>query len=304
MKKILVSDLIGTLFPYDYEEFNELYGDISKAELLKHDDEDYKKYLIDKMILILKNNLKPFLEDGNYLYIVTSVHDHESLDFIVKNFFLRIYDIFNEYSNNIFFFASCNSRELNCLYNIEEFEKLNNGIASFNNGMTIVCIKDKEQVYEHIKNIYDYHLYAVGDTESTDLKMLLKCIELGGKSCFIYESLYSNIRFNLGITLNRYISNNFDDSEIDSKEKYQKLVQNILKLMSERRLEITDLQNNNIFYEIRENYNFYNKYDPNGDRNNLISDISEISKLLIYKTFQEFLQNEIQKVDYTKILKE
>ena len=195
MKKILVTDLMGTLVLDSFAELHYLYGDSNikdtdgtgydvKAfdkQFVNIDDkksidaEKYENYLLNKPILKLKTFFEPFLKEGNYIYIVSAINNHGCLREIILS---KIYELFHEYSNNIFFFESFGHKWFDrMLEHAEGFSKIEKNIAYFDNGMKIHFINEKEQVYDYIE--YPCKLYAIGDDTQSDLGMLLKCIELG-----------------------------------------------------------------------------------------------------------------------------
>ena len=303
MKKILAADLLGTLIPESFNDMYHLYGDYNikyinswsdNAEFINInnkkpvDTEKYENYLVEKSILKLKILLEPFFKENNNLYIVSAIDDHGFLDFFANYFFSRIYKLFHEYSNNIFFFGSIDDmNRLNEIKDAKGFSKIEKNMAYFDNGMKIQFINGKKQVYDYIENLYPSKLYAIGDDTQSDLGMLLKCIELGGKSSFIVKKLYD---FDLSKELNIYANNNLPDDE--STEKFIAFMEKIYKDMSCGDLEIMDIVENNLFYEINEIYNVrlslgFCREDE------LVNDIAMISKIQIYPFFLQFAQNNL-----------
>lgn len=315
MKKILIADLLGTLIPENFIDMYYLYGDynIKYIHNLNGDDEDkfininnqkqvdtkkYANYLIEKSILKLKILLELFLKENNNLYIVSEISSHGSLDIFTNDFFSKIYELFHEYSNNIFFFGGISDiNRLNEIKNVEGFSRIKKNIAYFDNGMKIQFINKKEQVYDYIENLYPGKLYAIGNNAQSDLGMLLKCIELGGKSSFIVEELYD---FDLNKEIIKYIDNNFipDFDRLDKsvrKEMNKKFIayeEKIYKDMACGNLEMMDIVENNLFYEIKEDYNAHLRWDLLRE-DGLINDIAMISKIQIYPSFLQFAQDNL-----------
>ena len=303
MKKILVADLLGTLIPESFNDMYHLYGDYNikyinswnnNAEFINInnqkpvDTEKYENYLVEKSILKLKILLEPFFKENNNLYIVSAIDDHGFLDFFADYFFSRIYKLFHEYSNNIFFFGSIDDmNRLNEIKDAKGFSKIEKNMAYFDNGMKIQFINGKKQVYDYIENLYPSKLYAIGDDTQSDLGMLLKCIELGGKSSFIVKKLYD---FDLSKELNIYANNNLPDDE--STEKFIAFMEKIYKDMSCGDLEIMDIVENNLFYEIKENYN-ERLFLGLCREDEIINDIAMISKIQIYPSFLQFAQDNL-----------
>ena len=308
MKKILIADLLGTLIPEPFNDMYHLYGDYNikyinswnnNAEFINInnqkpvDTEKYENYLVEKSILKLKILLEPFLKENNNLYIVSEISSHGSLDIFTNDFFSKIYELFHEYSNNIFFFGGISDiNRLNEIKNAEGFSRIEKNIAYFDNGMKIQFINKKEQVYDHIENLYPGKLYAIGNNAQSDLGMLLKCIELGGKSSFIVEELYD---FDLNKEIIKYIDNNFipDFDRLDKsvrKEMNKKFIayeEKIYKDMACGNLEMMDIVENNLFYEIKHNYNNSIEHDKH------INDITMISKIQICPSLLHFVSNNL-----------
>lgn len=313
MKKILVADLLGTLIPESFNDMYHLYGDYNikyinswsdNAEFINInnkkpvDTEKYENYLVEKSILKLKILLEPFFKENNNLYIVSAIDDHGFLDFFANYFFSRIYKLFHEYSNNIFFFGSIDDmNRLNEIKDAKGFSKIEKNMAYFDNGMKIQFINGKKQVYDYIENLYPGKLYAIGNNAQSDLGMLLKCIELGGKSSFIVEELYD---FDLNKEIIKYIDNNFipDFDRLDKsvrKEMNKKFIayeEKIYKDMACGNLEMMDIVENNLFYEIKEDYNAHLRWDLLRE-DGLINDIAMISKIQIYPSFLQFAQDNL-----------
>ena len=186
---------------------------------------------------------------------------------------------------------------LNEIKDAKGFSKIEKNMAYFDNGMKIQFINGKKQVYDYIENLYPSKLYAIGDDTQSDLGMLLKCIELGGKSSFIVEELYD---FDLNKEIIKYIYNNFIpvfdylDKSVrkEMNKKFIAYEEKIYKDMSCGDLEIMDIVENNLFYEINEIYNVrlslgFCREDE------LVNDIAMISKIQIYPSFLQFAQNNL-----------
>ena len=334
MKKILVTDLMGTLVLDSFAELHYLYGDSNikdtdgtgydvKAfdkQFVNIDDkksidaEKYENYLLNKPILKLKTFFEPFLKEGNYIYIVSAINNHGCLREIILS---KIYELFHEYSNNIFFFESFGHKWFDrMLEHAEGFSKIEKNIAYFDNGMKIHFINEKEQVYDYIE--YPCKLYAIGDDANSDLEMLLKCIELGGKSSFIVKNLYNNLydhKFDLRLEIDKYTCNNFlkwdspismaeimyynffkdynkwsETLGVQDKKVIEKLTafrEKIYKDMACGNLEVMDIVENNLFYEIKHNYNNSIEHDKH------INDITMISKIQICPSLLHFVSNNL-----------
>lgn len=224
MPKILVADLFGTLIPDDIEYTNYLYGNIDKwktnnkiYEILN--DKSYSEYLIEKLCLQCANDLKKFLNDGNELIIVSDLAAHEiNLPFLYEKFIKKL----TNYCNKTFKFyivvkggaGDFDKKDLQS-YITENY--MENGINYIiYKGYKFGLLDKKEDVFKGAQcefNLDEYELYSIGN-DYKDIPMLVKCIELGGKSSLLEYELYSNKKFsettldeaiNYRLSIERYI---------------------------------------------------------------------------------------------------
>lgn len=204
MSKILVSDLIGTLIPTDAESLEYLYGkdghiDPINLIVYTNDNEDATKYrqyyeeLKDKFFVHLRRDLDSFFKEGNYLYVVTAVDSHESASLILKEFIRRLYYNFKNYEEQIEFFFKGRETDLKDLAKVTDISEENGSIyVKSEDGIVVNFIDDKTKVFDFVKEKHDLtldELFSIGDTKD-DIPMLLKCIELGGKSSIIDNFMY------------------------------------------------------------------------------------------------------------------
>lgn len=197
MTKILISDLFGTAIPDNIETCDYLYGKGMKrkniVEISKN--KEYNNYLLDKIAQQFMFTLKNFLDDGNQLIIVSDLTGHDTtVDFILDEILNRFY----KYNN---FRVYLVTKEGNSTFDIRKFsDKITkyyteNGISyMIYNGHKIGLIERKIQIFDILKKYYNLEnadIYAVGNS-SSDVPMLVKCIEKGGKSSILHNVFYTN----------------------------------------------------------------------------------------------------------------
>lgn len=197
MAKILVSDLIGTLIPNNIMEVHNLYGKCREKDWNNiFDDKEYHNYLMEKFPEQCINDLDKFLNDGNILYIVSDLSCHDSnIKFILDRIISRLH----RYSNNDFnvFLVKYGGRcdfNLDLISNKITFKYTEEGVDYFiYDGYTVGIIPKKEDIFNIISNKYNIEeneLLSIGNSKN-DIPMLIKCMELGGKSSLLHYLLYS-----------------------------------------------------------------------------------------------------------------
>lgn len=202
MKKILVTDLFGTLVPDNFEQAHNLYGNGKKPNLLEiTGDKDYLRYLVEKISEQSMNDLNKFLDEGNIAFIVCNLTAHDiTIDIILDKLIKR----FHNYSDNnfyLFFVANDNAGyfDIKRLSNEATDKYVENGVNYFvYNNDKIVIIKKKEDVFDIIKNKYnlqDYKLFSIGNKQD-DIPMLIKSVELGGRGSLLNYELYTDEELN------------------------------------------------------------------------------------------------------------
>lgn len=193
MSKVLVTDFFGTLIPGNAFITDKLYGNhrsvYNQNYQLDFSDKEKLDYAINKMNLHTSIFLKPFLEEGNRLVIVTSADSHDPADWVYQNLVSEIIKYSSEYSSQISLFFQSESTAQDVLRNLKEvvsiYEKDGVMYATDSNGFTFSLIRLKEQVFDFL-TISGDELYAIGD-DFPDFSMLSKCMQLGGKSSIINE---------------------------------------------------------------------------------------------------------------------
>lgn len=197
MKKILVADLLGTLIPANIEKLEHFYGKgihHHSVDEIFSDDAYYEKQ-IDDMFIHLKRDIDNFLNEGNYLYIVSAIDSHDPIEFVYTNLVTRIKSSLKEYNKQVFIFLKGNDDDLKELSLIAEVTKEAGFIHTQDNeGFIINFINRKEDVYKFINQHHDLtknKLYSIGDSQN-DILMLLNYIQLGGESSIIDNNMYNN----------------------------------------------------------------------------------------------------------------
>ena len=316
MKKILISDLYGTLIPGDLTDLEYLYSRGTKLHSHEEifDSEEYFTILKDKMFTHLAIQLREFLANGNYLNIVTATDTHDSPSIIFCELLGRLYKNMVDYRDRISLFmigGQHNLKELSTVAPIME----RNGItyAGDFNGLFVTCLKDKIEAFDFIQerqNVENASLYAIGDSDN-DIPMLFRCIDSGGQSALICHRLYaceqdtdeilyltalSKANMKMEKELHQLYPNL---SMIDSKTyeeiyfKYQEEIwfpyyslekEKLYKMLHEGNLDLLELMKRQEIYDILKSYNdthsLFFKKEP--------VDMERMNELSIYPTFSDF----------------
>lgn len=264
MNKILVSDLYGTLIS---------------------DDEDKKFWTKDgyfdgeKNTIKLINDLSDFLNGENYLYIVSGGNNHDGADFTYEEIIKNIYKFINE-KNKDKIYVFFQGEETIIDNQLKKMKKVSDGnyLKFLDDNTSLYYVSEKEKVYDFILDRHDiskYELFSIGDSEN-DVNMLNRCVELGGVSTIInetlnyYEKNSNNIKRAISkkvsllrtIAYNNYVINNnidyFDETIDENIPSYNELYIEISKKIDELLLN-GDISKNDIYAmgiysEILENY--------------------------------------------------
>lgn len=291
MKKIVVSDLIGTIIPTNYLDANYRYY--------------MKEFDIDRMYFHISNSLIQFLKDDNYLIIVSSPGKHGTIDYTFNTLTEKLYLSLYEYKDKIKFY-SCLERD--CETGIE---RLNNVATIENiNGMKIAkskfsdfyskIIEEKSDVFNFVQNEFDLtncELYSLGDS-SFDFNMLLKCQELGGISCVICDDFFEADNVQI---IDKYIrllaakkgrlkyfrENNREVSNLNTIKLFSMMDEERNKMYDELKQEKIDSN------EIMRQYFLYRFLDSSEVKNDIMRinhcfPVEEILKFKVYPTFDSF----------------
>lgn len=211
MPKILVADLFGTIIPNNILNANYLYGNIDKYKDINEIcyDKNQHEYLMEKLCLQCANDLKKFLNDGNELIIASDLSAHElNLTFIYEEIIEKILKYcgknFNLYMVTKGGASGFRLEELKPKIT-EEYNEHGIDYIVFE-GYKIGLLDKKEDIFKVVQSKFDleeYELYSIGN-DYKDIPMLVRCIELGGKSSLLNYNLYSN-ELVLRITLDQAI---------------------------------------------------------------------------------------------------
>ena len=321
MKKILISDFIGTLVPDDIEraEYQCGYGDLlnTSSQLSTIlDDQKYSNKILDKMIVLLDRNLKDFLESGNIIKIVTSDAGHcEGIDYFLNSIVPRFKSL-KQYTGQLEIWFSDISTDANMYFlgKVNLFEE-NGHVYFIHNNIKFGVLNKKEDIFNIVLDQYNLgnvQLYALGN-DFKDIMMLIRCMELGGKSALIKQNLYTYQEYlnksithiigdkahtdylimveNLALkkypnfsTLN-YLEKRNIIKTICNEVPYDKWVEErketLYKLLLSQQLDINEIFEEAIVYEML-NYSYcdelrYRLFSPN-----------KYDKLRVYSTFRQF----------------
>lgn len=308
MKKILVSDLIGTLIPDSINSLESKYrigNKILNDEELFHQKEYYET-LKNKMFEKLKLYLLDFFSEDNRLFIVTSSqHSHDSLDFTINELITRFYSTFFDYKDKISFFVVCNQDELSRLDKTYNFEFYENYTAYFNTGLQIKFIESKDRIFDCIGKEYGlekYDVYIIGDDWSIDKDMLLKGMAIGGKSSLIRSDFYDDesiddilwktVMREYEITINPQWDEetNEEDYSISNAFKYQKL-KYLYSQVQKGEINIQELMTQNMLYELMKMENLLVGRHPECQK----IDFESIKSISIYPTFEDYSRRALMK---------
>lgn len=308
MKKILVSDLIGTLIPDSMDSLESKYrigNKILNGEELFHQKEYYDT-LKNKMFEKLKLHLLDFFNGDNCLFVVTSSqqrgasHSHDNLDFTINEIITRFYSIFCDYKDKISFFVVCDQDELSRLDKTYNFEFYENYIASFNTGLQITFIESKDRIFDYIGKEYDlekYDIYTIGDDWLIDKDMLLKGMAIGGKSSLIRSDFYTDesiddilwktVRREYEITINPQWDEetSLKDYSIFRTFTYQKL-KDLYSQVQNGEINIQELMTQNMLYELMKKENLIANLHSKCQK----IDFERIKSISIYPTFEAYSQ--------------
>lgn len=300
MKKILFTDLFGTL--------------ISPSESIA------KKYYgsIEKEISLVCNYLNEFLKDGNYIAIVTEPGRHNNFGKVFNRILTDIDScILDNLRDNVTYYLQGKGK-----ISIEDniIKKELNGKQYYigaNSVKAIAIDKKDEAINDFIESINEkYQIYCIGDSEF-DIPMLLKSQELLGNSAIIHtylnrenrtkkqiieNALYSEYHFQMiklieGKNAEEVMLNPVDKQQLELLKEREERKQKLYNLLDEGKLDLDMLNKNYSKAMICEMYrslnfigksNFYENYPFNEQVRQSVMDMS------CYSSFDEY---------YSKVLK-
>lgn len=220
MKKVLVTDLFGTLIPDDRKsELLYYYGNGNELEVT---DVSFLNKVFEKGLI----SLKRFLKDGNEVYLVTDISTHDKPSVILSMIINRFFSNLEEYKENIHIFLS---GSLN-LYkeDLKSVSIQKDSDCYIFNDFEFYRIENKEDVFDYVLKehmLYQELLFVIGNSEK-DMPMLVKGIELGGRSSLINNFLY---RYDDDLDLDNLIisivrrNNHISYLELDSMNEEERL---------------------------------------------------------------------------------
>lgn len=279
MKKILVTDLFGTLIADDNaNEMLYYYGDGS-------DENITSDYFLDKVFEKSLINLIKFLDNGNDVYLVTSFEGHDCPSTILTKVISRFYDKVKDYKDNVHIFLSGKSDT----YLLRDLESVSTKIGEdhyvFGN-FDFYKIPGKEYVFDFVLSnhkLYQEKLFVIGNSE-TDLPMLIKGIELGGQSSIIDNQLW---RFEPEMDLN-YLINKEVYAIVDDLDDDLRIYTERMKLYQQLRdgsLEYEDLLKSYKVKNLLHHYNFNARFCfPRKQE----IESNAVKKLTVYPTFTDY----------------
>lgn len=249
MKKILFTDLLGTLISKDLNYTREYYSNLEKETS------------------IISSYLNEFLSENNYIAIVTSPGGHgNSWGGLFNNQLATLsYHIEDDLRPHIGYYLQGNAK----IYSDDNIDKeIVNKKVYYRSKHPFVGIGVDRKEYaidDFLQTIQGpYQLYALGDTRK-DIPMLLRAQELGGIGSMIDTTLYRWPR-----TTNQIIENELDvefsfkihdmiKNRPDPGEKYSEEDRALLTRIKERRCELYDALNEGKLNldELDKNYSKY-----------------------------------------------
>ncbi len=303
MKKILFTDLCGTLISRNLSEAKKYYGSQEKE------------------LSIISRYINEFLSEDNELVIVTSPGGHGYFGSIFNDRLAKL-DAYirNELDSHVAYYLQGNGK-INPDDNITK--KVLNGKVYYSGKHPFEGIgidKKEEAIDDFLQNVKPpYQIYGIGDTEQ-DIPMLLRIEELGGISSIIDTTLYHR-----PTTTDEIIKNELDlefDFDLYNMIKNKKLIdpnsgtyteeaRALLEKKERRKYELyTSLYKGELdLDELNKNYskyielsNYRTAQDSSFSRNNqfyenypLSEDIVQsVMNMPCYSSFGEY---------YTKVLK-
>lgn len=331
MTKILISDLYGTLIPGNITDLEYLYGRGSKLHSTEEifASEEYFTILKDKMFTHLTIQLREFLENDNYLNVITALDSHDSASLIFSELLGRLYKNMEDYRDRISLFMvgrRCDLKELSTVAPIIEKKGLT--YAGDTSGQFVTILKNKTEAFDFIserQNVDSASLYTIGDS-SNDIPILFRCIDSGGQSALICHRLYtclenkkldtdeilhltafSKANMKMEKELHQAIPN-FDMISIMDREmyddicfKYHKEIwfpyyslekEKLYKRLQEGNLDLHELMKRQEIYDILKAYNDFSNI---GNVKMESIDMERTNELSIYPTFSDFYNKVLTK---------
>lgn len=305
MKKILFTDLFGTLI---------------NASML-----DSKKYYnsVEKEYSIVSRYMNEFLNEGNYIAIVTEPGGHGNFGRIFNNRIAYLNSFIDEDLRSHLAYYMQGNGSISPEDHINK--KMINGKMCYIGEHPFVGIavnKKEEAITDFLQTVpLPYQIYGIGDSMK-DTPMLLKIQELGGKISLIDMSLYS---YQGNFTTDDIIENeltvefHFRLRELYKNQSFEERMQGIMseqemallmkrerrkkelyQLLNEGKLDLNELMKNYSKFIVCENYEIENE-NPNSGEHPFFEDypisekvIKSMMNIPCYPSFTEY---------YTKVLR-
>lgn len=303
LKKILFSDLFGTLINKDMNDSKKYYNSVEKE------------------FSIVSRYMNEFLKEGNYIAVVTEPGGHGNFGRVFNNQIAKLNSYIDEDLRSHLAYYLQGNGTISPEDNIRK--EMINGKRCYIGEHPLIGIavdKKEEAIGEFLKTIpLPYQIYGIGDS-AKDIPMLLKIQELRGKSSLIDNSLYQSdrttdeiinneldVEFHFeyveilkNLSVEERLKDELSEQQIEWGIKREKRKQELYQLLSEGNLDLDELiKNYSKFIECR-NYEIENNNRDSGEHpfyeNYPISEavIEKFMSIPCYPTFTEY---------YTKVLR-
>lgn len=206
MKKILFTDLFGTLVSPDLSIAKEFFGDI-----------DREFYLVCQYI-------NDFLRKDNYIAIVTAPGGHGDFGTVFNNQLSKLNSyIADDVRSHIVYYLQGNEKNIpqDHIYK----KDINGKIYYIGDSLFegILIDKKEKSINDFLRMIKPpYQIYGIGDS-GNDIPMLLKVEEIGGESSIMDTYLYRYSYGEEGREIDKIIDNQLD---IEFKFQVQQAIEN------------------------------------------------------------------------------
>lgn len=300
MKKVLFTDLFGTLISPDSSISKQYFGDM------------------DRELRFVSQYLNEFLNKDNYVAVVTNVGGHgDRIAPIINNELTKLNSyILKDLRTHIIYYLIFN-REIEEDACISK-ENVDGKMCYIGNHSfkTISIDKKEEAINDFLETMKEpYQIYGIGDSEK-DIPMLLRVEGMGGKSSFIDTYLYRHektidkiIEDELHVEYHFEMQKNIRNMTMeerergDSEELYSLLVkrekrkQELYELLYSGELNLDELNRNYnkfmeiSYYEMNNGYEYDKFWENYPFCENLVRNVMNMS---CYSSFSEY---------YTKVLK-
>ena len=287
MNKILIADLYGTLVSEDDKE-------IFWTELGYYDSERNMRRLSDE--------LNPYLSNDNYLYIVSSVAGHDSVEFIYNDMIRYLYrnlddNIKKRVKTNFVGYQSQQDQLSKLMKRIEQDSGV---LFEDEDGLIINFLNSKSEVFNIVTDnhkLKDSKLFIIGN-DFNDFDMLMKGKDLGGEIAIIGN--YKDFKLQAGLDAKKSfygyckLKENLNNLDLKSWEEFDSAY---YKYMKEFNCNDTDdeeqLKKEGVIYNLVANYieraiwneEYYDDYRSALESLNIPTDVRKIP---VYLNFSDY----------------